>query len=68
MTNNNNNKKKKEYLKPQMAVMEIGTQQDLLVVSTTDQAGSKVNDDFYDDPGDGYLQVGFGQGTCKTPD
>lgn len=64
---NNNNKKKKEYLKPQMAVMEIAPQ-DLLVVSTTDQAGSKVSDDFYDDPGDGYLQVGFGQGTCKTPD
>lgn len=59
--------KKKEYMKPQMAVMDLAPLE-MLLTSVTDQAGSKVNDEFYDDPGDGYIQIGFGQGTCKTPD
>lgn len=51
-----------------MAVMQIEAQAMLAGSNGTDQAGDPVNDPFYDDPGDGYIQVGFGSGTCKTPD
>ena len=61
-------KKKKVYIEPQMAVMQLEAQAMLAGSNDTDQAGSPVNDPFYDDPGDGYIQVGFGSGTCKTPD
>lgn len=60
--------KKKVYMQPLMAVMQIEAQAMLAGSNGTDQAGDPVNDPFYDDPGDGYIQVGFGSGTCKTPD
>lgn len=60
--------KKKVYMQPLMAVMQIEAQAMLAGSNGTDQAGDPVNDPFYDDPGDNTIQIGFGQGTTKTPD
>ena len=51
-----------------MAVMQIEAQAILAGSNGTDQSGSIVNDPFYEDPGDNTVQIGFGQGTTKTPD
>lgn len=60
--------KKKVYIQPLMAVMQVETQAILAGSNGTDQSGSKVNDPFYVDPGDNTVQIGFGNGTTKTPD
>lgn len=60
--------KKKVYMQPLMAVMQIEAQAILAGSNGTDQAGSRVNDPFYDDPGDNTIQIGFGHGTSKNPD
>ena len=60
--------KKKVYMQPLMAVMQIEAQAILAGSNGTDQSGSIVNDPLYEDPGDNTVQIGFGQGTTKTPD
>lgn len=60
--------KKKVYIQPLMAVMQLETKAILAGSNGTDQSGSKVNDPFYVDPGDNTVQIGFGNGTTKTPD